>query len=88
MHTNTLKVFDSLVTYPNIFTLKIIGQNTPDFQPSMLAIINTISDVKSSSTKENGKWLSITVNVLVENSDNLYKIYEEVDKDPRVKFKF
>lgn len=54
----------------------------------MISLVNKISEVKSSSTKVNGKWLSVTVNVMVNNGDDLYKIYEEIDKDPRVKFKF
>ncbi|GMH51872.1 hypothetical protein TrVE_jg14393 [Triparma verrucosa] len=84
----TSRVFDSLIKYPNLFTIKIVGANDPDFKPSMISLVNKVSEVKSSSTKVNGKWLSVTVNVMVNNGDDLYKIYEEIDKDPRVKFKF
>jgi hypothetical protein len=35
-----------------------------------------------------GKWASVTVKAPVESSKMLYELYENIDKDPRVKFKF
>jgi len=32
--------------------------------------------------------LSVTVHAPVESAEMLYSLYENVDKDPRVKFKF
>ena len=40
------------------------------------------------SLKINGKWTSVTVKAPVENAEMLYSLYENIDCDPRVKFKF
>ena len=40
------------------------------------------------SHRDKGKWRSITIAVPVESADQLYKVYEAVDSDPRVKYKF
>ena len=34
------------------------------------------------------QWVSVTLGVLVESAEQLYTIYEVIDKDERVKFKF
>ena len=39
-------------------------------------------------TRVNGKWISVTVEAPVQNAEMLYTLYENIDKDPRVKFKF
>ncbi len=86
------RVFEALVDYPCTFTLKIVGANEGDFVRDMLAVVAeacdaTVEDI-SHSTKAVGKWTSVTVQAPVENSEMLYTLYEKVDLDPRVKFKF
>ena len=86
------RVFEALVEYPSIFKMKIIGQNESTFAKDMVQIVADSCSVSTSKVKyserTNGKWLSITVHAPVESAEMLYSLYENVDKDPRVKFKF
>ena len=72
--------------------MKIIGRNEGTFVLEMVQIVadscNVESDVVKFTERLNGKWISITVFAPVENAEMLYTLYENVDKDPRVKFKF
>jgi putative lipoic acid-binding regulatory protein len=36
----------------------------------------------------NGKWTSITVTAPIKSSTMLYELYETIDRDSRVRFKF
>jgi putative lipoic acid-binding regulatory protein len=86
------RVFEALVDYPCIFTMKIVGANEGTFVQDMVAIVAEACETKvheiSHSTKAMGKWTSVTVEAPVESSEMLYSLYEKVDLDPRVKFKF
>lgn len=86
------RVFEALVEYPSIFKLKIIGVNESSFSREMVQIVADSCRVDAEGIKYtervNGKWLSVTVHAPVENAEMLYALYENVDKDPRVKFKF
>jgi putative lipoic acid-binding regulatory protein len=46
-----------------------------------------VSDIDF-STKVMGKWIGVSVEAPVENAEMLYSLYKNVDKDPRVTFKF
>jgi putative lipoic acid-binding regulatory protein len=86
------RVFEALVDYPCVFTMKIVGANDGSFVEDILAVVadateSEIVDI-SHSTKAIGKWTSITVQAAVQSSEMLYTLYEKVDLDPRVKFKF
>ena len=89
------RVFEALVDYPCLFTLKIVGANEDNFVKDVLTIVANTCQLESSSyssldhsIKYNGKWASITVQAPVESAQMLYQLYEDVDRDPRVKFKF
>ena len=86
------RVFEALVDYPSIFTMKIVGANEGSFVVDIVALVaeacdTDVSEIKH-STKAMGKWVSVTVKAPVENAEMLYSLYEKVDLDPRVKFKF
>ncbi|GMI23798.1 hypothetical protein TeGR_g9816 [Tetraparma gracilis] len=85
------RVFDALVSYPSEFTLKIIGSGET-FVKDMLALLNEHSNGGVTESKvrrtANGKWESITATVMVDSGDMVYLLYEKIDEDPRVKFKF
>ncbi len=86
------RVFEALVDYPSIFRMKIIGANESTFASEMVQIVAescsvSVDDVKH-TTRANGKWLSVTVHAPVQSAEMLYGLYENIDKDPRVKFKF
>lgn len=88
------RVFEALVEYPSIFKMKIVGQDDEQesFAPEIVEIVAKSCGVEESmvkhSTRKNGKWTSITVHAPVKSADMLYSLYENVDKNPRVKFKF
>jgi putative lipoic acid-binding regulatory protein len=92
------RVFEALVDYPCLFTIKIVGAHEGGFLPDMLSIVAAtcccdkdmdvdVDDIQH-SVKRNGKWTSITVQAPVANAAMLYQLYENIDKDPRVRFKF
>lgn len=111
------RVFEALVDYPCLFTLKIVGANDATFVQDVLQIVASTCEVMAATTdndekelsessltsssstadinqmiehtiKYNGKWASITVQAPVQSAQMLYQLYENVDRDPRVKFKF
>jgi len=86
------RVFEALVDYPSIFTMKIIGSDDGSFVPEIVQVVAESCEVAFEeivhSTRLKGKWTSITVKAPVESAEMLYKLYENVDRDPRVKFKF
>jgi putative lipoic acid-binding regulatory protein len=86
------RVFEALVDYPCVFTMKIVGSNDGSFVEDILAVVADATDSEmgdiSHSTKAIGKWTSVTVQAEVQSSEMLYTLYEKVDLDPRVKFKF
>lgn len=86
------RVFEALVEYPCQFTMKIVGANEGTFVQDVLQIVADSCHVEketvSFSTREMGKWTSVTVHAPVANAQMLYSLYENIDKDPRVKFKF
>lgn len=86
------RVFEALVDYPSIFTMKIVGANEGTFVPEIVALVaeaceTDVTEIKH-STKVMGKWVSVTVKAPVQTAEMLYSLYEKVDLDPRVKFKF
>ena len=86
------RVFEALVDYPCRFTMKIVGAKEGAFVEEMVDLVaetcHVTADQVSYSTKEMGKWTSVTVEAPVESAEMLYGLYENVDRDPRVKFKF
>ncbi|VEU43258.1 unnamed protein product [Pseudo-nitzschia multistriata] len=86
------RVFEALVDYPSVFTMKIVGANEGTFVSDMVALVAEACDTEplgiQHTTKVMGKWVSVTVKAPVENAEMLYTLYEKVDLDPRVKFKF
>lgn len=88
------RVFEALVEYPSVFKMKIVGKDDEEgsFAPEIVSVVAESCGVETSmvkhSKRKNGKWTSVTVHAPVKNADMLYALYENVDKDPRVKFKF
>lgn len=86
------RVFEALVDYPCDFTMKIVGANEGAFVQEMVAVVAESCEVEaediSHSVRMMGKWTSVTVQAPVQSAEMLYQLYEKVDRDPRVKFKF
>jgi len=86
------RVFEALVEYPCHFMMKIVGAKDDTFIEDVVQTVAEscqvpVKDVPY-STREMGKWTSVTVEAPVDSADQLYLLYEALDKDPRVKFKF
>jgi putative lipoic acid-binding regulatory protein len=86
------RVFEALVEYPSDFTVKIVGENVGSFRDEMVQVVADTCGVSMEevrhSERTNGKWLSVTVIAPVESAEMVYTLYENLDRDPRVKFKF
>jgi putative lipoic acid-binding regulatory protein len=86
------RVFEALVDYPCDFTMKIVGRNEGTFVEEIVAVVAEACESQPEniphSVRAVGKWTSITVHAPVKSSEMLYSLYEKVDLDPRVKFKF
>lgn len=88
------RVFEALVEYPSVFKMKIVGQDDENesFASEIVQVVAESCGVELSmvkhSKRKNGKWTSVTVHAPVKSADMLYALYENVDKNPRVKFKF
>ena len=86
------RVFEALVEYPCKFTMKIVGANEGAFAAEMVQVVAESCEVEvedvENSVKVNGKWTSVTVQAPVQSAEMLYALYEAIDRDPRVKFKF
>ena len=86
------RVFEALVEYPCKFKIKIVGANEGTFVSEMVALVAENCNVEPESIdyseRRSGKWTSVTVSAPVESAEMLYVLYENIEKDPRVKFKF
>mmetsp|Transcript_17466 Transcript_17466/g.48453 ORF Transcript_17466/g.48453 Transcript_17466/m.48453 type:complete len:263 (-) Transcript_17466:2170-2958(-) len=86
------RVFEALVDYPCIFTMKIVGANEGAFVEEMVALVAEACETElanvTHSTRVMGKWMSVTVKTPIQSAEMLYSLYAKVDQDPRVKFKF
>eukprot|EP00903_Cladosiphon_okamuranus_P014117 g13121.t1 len=88
------RAFEYLVDYPCEFAIKVIGINEGSFADDIAATVSQVCKVEASDVRftvrdtSSGRYQSITVHAPVKNATMLYKCYELIDEDPRVKFKF
>lgn len=82
----------NLVDFPCLFQLKVVGYRQGEFVEDILDLIGNVLGTNGRELKhsfrDRGQWRSITVTVPVDSAPQLYKVYEAIDSDPRVKFKF
>lgn len=83
---------EDLVDFPCVFTIKVVGAAEGNFTGDTLdAIGGVVGRAGASlpySTRDKGKWRSMTIEVPVETAAQLRLVYEAVGKDPRVKYTF
>jgi putative lipoic acid-binding regulatory protein len=80
----------SPLVFPTDFPIKIMGLNTLEFEPQIVAIVrahapdldDTLVEVRQSSA---GKYLSLTVTVRAQSRVQLDAIYMELTRHPLVK---
>ena len=73
--------------------MKIVGSNeSGTFVKEMVQIVADTCgvgfDEVDHSDRVRGRWVSVTVNAPVRDAEMLYGLFEAIDRDPRVKFKF
>jgi putative lipoic acid-binding regulatory protein len=87
----TSRVFDSLLEYPNLFTVKAVGRGA-NFAQNMVDLCNSVSNdaVKAHRVRASagGKYESVSVDVVVQSGDMVYELYEKLGAHPDVVFKF
>jgi len=86
------RVFEALIEYPCEFKVKIVGKDEGTFVSDMVEMVTTTckssTEFVSWNERKKGQWTSITIAVPVQNAEMLYELYENIDADPRVRFKF
>lgn len=90
--SDSKRVLEDTVKFPSKFVIKIIGNNDDTFLSDMLRALSTATGIAESDlghatkTSGNGKHLSITINPMFSNANQIYAAYEIAGKDSRVKF--
>ena len=85
-------VLEDTVTFPALFTIKIIGVNEPTFAPDVVSAVSAETGILpetmqiSSRETSGGKYVSITLITKYQSADEVYKAYAVIGKDPRVKY--
>jgi putative lipoic acid-binding regulatory protein len=78
------------LTFPTPFVIKVIGTKDDQFLSDILLMVQNVTKSAPAdmavSTKDKGKYLSITMNPVFESVSQIYAVYEIVGKDPRVQF--
>lgn len=79
----------SLITFPSIFPIKVMGANRDDFEGLVLEIIQkhaSIATERKVTTRlsRGGRFLSVTVHIMAESQEQLDAIYEELSAHERV----
>mmetsp|Transcript_2434 Transcript_2434/g.7279 ORF Transcript_2434/g.7279 Transcript_2434/m.7279 type:complete len:145 (+) Transcript_2434:131-565(+) len=86
------RLIGELVDFPCVFVFKIVGTNEGEFVGDILDTVSACVNIDSKklkfSTRDKGKYRSITLEVPCNTADQVYNIYAAIDRDPRVKFKF
>ncbi|KAJ1638487.1 hypothetical protein T492DRAFT_943562 [Pavlovales sp. CCMP2436] len=84
----TGKRVDEIVDFPTLLQFKIVGLNDATFVTDMERLCSDTSGhtVTAAMTRDNGKYRSVSVDVIVDTAEKFYEIYETVGKDKRVKF--
>jgi putative lipoic acid-binding regulatory protein len=86
------QVFEDKLTFPCSFMIKIIGENEPSFVADTMGTVAEVLATQPAKVpmklKETsgGKYVSVSITPKFETSAQIYSIYENLRKDPRVKF--
>jgi putative lipoic acid-binding regulatory protein len=81
---------DSLIVYPSDFPIKILGLNTPEFKPAVLAVVQRHAhdfDGEKIECRQSqaDKYQSITCTVRATSRTQLDALYQELVDHPLVK---
>ncbi|KAJ8604765.1 hypothetical protein CTAYLR_000998 [Chrysophaeum taylorii] len=85
------RVFETLVEYPCVFKIKVIGRDDPSFVDDVVSYIGRVTDTApanisfSTAASRQGTFVSVSVEAPVANANELYECYSVLRNDPRVK---
>ena len=80
---------DSVIEYPLEFPIKVMGLNSPEFKPAMIAIFRRHapdldeSTIETRSSRE-AKYLSLTISIHAVSREQLDALYGELSDHPLV----
>ncbi len=81
---------DSIIEYPLEFPIKVMGLNTPEFMPAMIAIFRRhapdfdASSIETRSSRE-ARYVSYTMSINAVSRAQLDALYTELSDNPMVK---
>ncbi len=80
---------DSLLTFPCVFPLKVMGRREDGFAQTVCEIVQRHAEDFHPGTLEmraskNGRYLSLTVTINAKSREQLDALYQELSKHPRV----
>lgn len=79
-----------LIEYPSVYTFKTMGRQAPDFVEYVLALFQRLlekelgRDVIREQPSSGGRYVSLSVSVLLESEEQRRSIYEALHRDERV----
>ena len=81
---------DSLIEYPSLFPIKVMGLHTEDFVHSITKLAKEFDPFFDASTVElrpssSGKYLGVTVTVTATSREQLDNLYRALTSHPMVK---
>ncbi len=80
----------SLIEYPSLFPIKVMGQNVPGFEQAMIDIALQFDPGFDSATIERrpssgGKYLGVTLSITARSREQLDDLYRGLSGHPMVK---
>ncbi len=82
---------EALVEFPCHFAFKVTGENTPDFEETIITLMTEVDpnldhDRIKRNLSKTGKYLSLTIDVYVTEQGHIDKVYELLKDEKRVLF--
>lgn len=79
----------SLIEYPSIFPIKVMGRECPEFLPAMIHIAKEFDPIFDEKTIEqrpsqNGKYLGLTLSINATSREQLDELYRTLSTHPFV----
>jgi uncharacterized protein len=81
---------DTLIEYPSLFPIKVMGTNVPGFEQAMLDIVAQFDPSYDHSTLQSrlsrgGKYLGLTLSITATSREQLDALYRSLSGHPLVK---
>lgn len=83
---------EELVDFPCVFRFKAVGEATGGFVRDMLSRVARVlgrdvrDDEHSVRQSAQGRYESVTLDLFVQDGDEVYEIYEAISEDSRVRY--